>query len=197
MARIPVPAVLGFFDDPSDLHVTAEKARVEEKFTNLDAYTPYPVHGLEEALDIKDSWVQTAARVGLVSGWIAGFLLQSWTSAVDWPVIIGGKPFISWPAWIPVTFELGVLVAGFTNLISLFIATGMYPRPKTMILSKRITHDRFVLVIPASNKADEDRAIAFLQKQKALKIKVVEGIDDAQQRVVFRASAIDSAPAGA
>ncbi|MCC6546067.1 DUF3341 domain-containing protein [Candidatus Sumerlaeota bacterium] len=188
MARISVPAVLGFYDDAHDLLDVTERARVDEKFANLDAYTPYPVHGLEDALGLKRSWVSTAARFALLGGWFLGFLFQSWTSAIDWPVNIGGKPFIAWPAWIPVTFEFGVLMASFTNLLCMFYACGLYPRPKTVVLSKRITNDRMVLVIPVKGDEEERRAVEFLGANHALKIKIIDGFDAQRQRLIFRAT---------
>jgi hypothetical protein len=187
MARIPVPAVMAFFDDAHDLLAVAEKATHQKHWKGVDAYTPYPVHGLEDALGLKRSWVSTVARFGLVLGWSLGFLFQSWTSAVDWPINIGGKPFVSWPAWIPVTFETGVLLAGFCNLLAMFAACGLYPRAKTIILSKRITNDRFVLVVQVGESQPEAEVIAFLREHQALKIKIIEGIDAEKQRVVFRA----------
>ncbi len=191
MARIHVPAVLGFYDDADDLMHVAEKARVQEGFKNLDAYSPYPIHGMEEALGLQRSWTSTAARFGLFAGAFLGFSFQSWSSAIDWPVNIGGKPFISWPAWVPITFETGVLLAGFCNLFALLIACGMYPKPKTMILSKRITNDRFVMVIPVTGEEEEKRAIAFLRRHKTLKVKIADRIDKKRERVIFRAVPVE------
>jgi hypothetical protein len=178
MARIPLPAVLGFYDDGHDILTVATKAREEQGFKNIDA---------------KPSWVGTVARAALISGWFLGFMLQSWTSAVDWPINIGGKPFVSWPAWIPVTFESGVLFAGFANLIAMFIACGLYPRPNTIVLSRRITNDRFVLVLPVTGPEEEAKAVAFLQQHKALKIKIVDGVDRETQQLVFRAAPLEVA----
>lgn len=188
MATVPVPAVVGFFDDPHDLLEVSGKARAEQGFRNLDAYSPYPIHGIEEALGLKPSWVITAARVGLLLGAVAGFTFQSWASAVDWPINIGGKPYISWPAWIPITFECAVLLAAFTNLLCMFYACKLYPRPNTMVLSRRLTNDRFALVIPVGNADEEKRAVDFLNDHKTLKIKIVEGIDEERQRFIFRAA---------
>ena len=187
MANIPVPAVMGFYDDAQDLMHVCERAVHHEGFKGVDSYSPYPIHGMEEALGLKRSWVSTVARVGLIAGAFLGFILQSWTSAVDWPVNIGGKPFVSWPAFVPVAFEAGVLLAGFCNLLSMFAACQLYPRLKTIVLSKRITNDRFVVVIPVKDAAEEQRAVEFLREHKSMKIKLIDGIDKEQQRVVFRA----------
>lgn len=186
MARIPVPAVMGFYDDPEDLLTVCHRANHDLKFRGVDAYSPYPVHGIEEALGLKRSWVSTLARFGLVAGWCLGFILQAWTSAADWPINIGGKPFVSWPAFVPVAFETGILLAAFCNLFAMFAACGLYPRPKTIILSRRITNDRFVVVIPTGDKAEEERALEFLREHQALKIKIIDGVDEEHQRVVFR-----------
>lgn len=188
MARVSVPAIMGFYDDPHDLLTVCHNATHEERFKGVDAYTPYPVHGIEEALGLKRSFVSTIARMGLIGGAFLGFILQAWTSAVDWPVNIGGKPYVSWPAFVPVSFETGILFAGFANLFALFIVCRMWPRPKTIILSKRLTNDRFAIVIPVADKKEEDRAIKFLKDHKTLKIKIIDGIDEERQRVVFRAA---------
>jgi hypothetical protein len=193
MARLEVPAVLGFYDDAHDLTEVAGKAREQEGFQNMDAYTPYPVHGLDEALGIKASYVGTIARAGLIIGAFLGFMLQSWTSAVDWPVNIGGKPFVSWPAWVPITFECGVLLAAFCNLFAMFYACGLYPRPKTIILSKRITNDRFVLAIPVKDADEERRVVSFLQANGAMKVKIVDGVDSTNHKVIFRAAPLEVA----
>ncbi|CAN5504012.1 DUF3341 domain-containing protein [soil metagenome] len=195
MARMHVPAVIGFYDDPKDTLLVAEKARTEMHFKNLDVYTPYAVHGMDEALGLKRSWVSTAARYVLVLGWFAGFMFQSWTASVDWPVNIGGKPYVSWPAWIPITFEFGILMASFTNLICMLAVCGLFPKPKTIILSKRITNDRFVILIPFKDQAEEQRAISFLREYGALKIKVVEGIDKKRQQVIFRSTPLSESVA--
>lgn len=194
MAKIPVPAVMGFYDDPKDLLYVCDKAVHQEKFKGVDSYSPFPIHGMEDALSLKRSWVSTIARFGLIIGAALGFILQAWTSAVDWPTNIGGKPFVSWPAFVPVAFEAGVLLAGFCNLLALFAACNLFPRPKTIVLSRRITNDRFVVVIPVNSKEMEDQAIQFLQEHKALKLKIIDGIDEKNQRVVFRAAPITEEP---
>jgi Alternative complex III, ActD subunit len=186
MARIHVPAVMGFYDDASDLIEVTTKARIREGFEKMDAYTPYPVHGIEEALGLKPSMVGTIARAGLFGGLFLGFMFQSWTSSVAWPINIGGKPFISWPAWIPITFEMGVLMAGIANLLGLFFLCGLYPKANTIVLSRRITDDRFVLVIPVKDEEEEKRAVAFLERHMALKIKIIDGIDKEKGQVIFR-----------
>jgi hypothetical protein len=97
-------AVVGYIDHPDRFLELAQKAR-REGFKNLDAVMPFAVHGFEKALGIKKSWIPKAAKTMLVVGAGLGFLLQTWTMAVDWPINVGGKALISWPAYIPIVFE--------------------------------------------------------------------------------------------
>lgn len=169
MAKAVTGAAVGFFDDPEEL-LKAGKAARERGFKNLDAYMPYFVHGINEALGIKRSWVPWATLTAGISGGSLGFLFQVWTSAVDWPLNVGGKPFISWPAFIPITFETTVLFAGVTTLLALFAACRL-PRSNPKVLDLRITDDRFALVVPiAGTGAEEER---FLKEAGALDVKRV------------------------
>src|SRR5262245_37589460 len=102
--RPPLRGVLALYEDPDTLLRAAAQVR-EHGFAGADAYTPYPVHGLSEALGIRRSWVPYVTLVMGLIGAGLGLLLQIWTSAVDWPIIVGGKPFVSLPAFIPITFE--------------------------------------------------------------------------------------------
>jgi hypothetical protein len=115
----------------------------------LDVLGPYAVHGLPEALGQRPSrlpWICLAA--GLV-GLLGGLTLQLWTSAVDWPLDVGGKPTASWPAFVPVAFELTVLAAGLATVAAFLVRErGTRPRlPET--LARRATDDRFVIVAEA------------------------------------------------
>lgn len=169
MAKPVAGAVVGLFDDPHALLKVGRAAR-ERGFKNLDAYMPYPVHGINEALGIKRSWVPWATLAAGIIGGSLGFFFQVWTMAVDWPLIVGGKPFISWPAFVPITFELTVLFAGVTTLLSLLAACGL-PRRAPGILDPRLTDDRFALVVPATGTgAEEER---FLKETGALDVKRV------------------------
>ncbi len=169
MAKAVTGAAVGFFDDPEMLLKAGNKAR-ERGFENLDAYMPYPVHGINEALGIKRSWIPWATLAAGISGGSLAFLFMSWTSAVDWPLNVGGKPFISWPAFVPITFECTVLFAGLTTMVSLWAACRL-PCPNPKVLDLRITDDRFALVVPiAGSGAEEER---FLKEAGALDVKRV------------------------
>src|ERR1700742_4132558 len=98
--------VIAVFKDENDLISAARQAREKMRFTKYDAFTPYPVHGLDDAMGIKRSWLPWVTFFAGLTGALTALALDVWTSAVDWPVNIGGKPLVSLPAFIPIIFEL-------------------------------------------------------------------------------------------
>jgi ActD protein len=169
MAKPVSGAAVGFFDDPEELLKAGNSARARG-FKNLDAYIPYPVHGINEALGIKRSWIPWATLGAGITGGSLAFLFMSWTSAVDWPLNVGGKPYISWPAFVPITFECTVLFAGLTTMFALWAACRL-PQVNPKVLDLRITDDRFALVVPiAGSGVDEEK---FLKETGALDVQRV------------------------
>ena len=137
---------VGFYTDESELLEACRKTRVAG-FQKFDAITPYPVHGIEYAIGIKRSiipWVTFFA--GLIGGTF-GLWLQYWTSSVSWALNVGGKPFFSWPAFIPVTFELTVLLGALTSVGALFYLCGL-PKVDPPILDPDLTSHKFAIFIP-------------------------------------------------
>jgi hypothetical protein len=110
--------VLGEFEREEAL-LDAARALRGRPGTTLDLHSPYPLHGTDEALGLRRSTVPLVALVAGVTGALTGYLMQFWISAVDWPLNVGGRPAHSAPAFIPVTFELGVLFAAFAIFIGL------------------------------------------------------------------------------
>jgi hypothetical protein len=168
----PLRGVLALYDNPDTLLQAAARVR-EHGFHGADAYTPYPVHGLSEALGIKKSWVPYVTLVMGLSGAGLGLLFQIWTSAYDWPINVGGKPMVSLPAFIPVTFECGVLLGGTMTLAALFVACGL-PDWSTPILDRDLTNDKFALFIPErKHDWNETRAIDFLKSTRPIDVRVI------------------------
>ena len=168
----PLRGALALYDNPDALIHAAARAR-EHGFVDLDAFTPYPVHGLSEALGVKKSWVPYVTLVMGLGGAGLGLLFQIWTSAYDWPLNIGGKPMVSLPAFIPVTFETGVLLGGTMTVAALLFACGL-PNFKTPILDRDITNDRFALFIPDSGPGwDEERAVRFLTSTGPVEVRKI------------------------
>ena len=162
MALIRRPALVGFFDDPDQLVAAAGEA-TEQGFKGVDAYSPYPIHGIEEVMKIRRSWIPAAALFMLFTGATLGFLLQYWTHAIDYPINIGGRPHVAWPAYVVIVFESGILLAGITTFLAIFAACRLFPNPFTKPLDDDLTNDRFCLVIPVRKEGTEDAATLLLK----------------------------------
>ncbi len=171
MAKIKLPVWVGVFDQPRAL-ISAARQTKDKGFEGADAFTPYPVHGLEKALGLKRSWVPYATLIFGLGGATLGYLFMYWTSAIDWPLNIGGKPFNSWPAFVPIVFECGVLLGGLATFVSLLIATRL-PNFKPFILDPQLTNNRFALVIPEKQEKVREDVEKFLKDAGAIEVKRV------------------------
>jgi len=137
--------VTSFKNEEDILNATREFK--ESGYEIVDVFTPFAVHGMDEAMGLKPSrlpWI--CFFFGLFG---AAFMVwfEYWTTAVDWPVNVGGKPYNSLPAFVPITFEAMVLLAGLSTVAALLIRSRLFPWRRPVIPSERITDDRFVLVI--------------------------------------------------
>ena len=109
----PPPALYGLmaeFEAPEGLLAATRRAR-EEGYRRMDAYTPQPVEGLAEALGFHETWVPLIVLIGGIAGCAGGYFLQYYVAAIDYPLVVAGRPLNSWPAFIPVTFAMTVLGA--------------------------------------------------------------------------------------
>lgn len=183
-AKTPeLAGVIGYFDEPGLLMEATTRAR-DAKFGPIDTFTPYPIHGMEAAQGLRRSWLPWVTFGAGITGLVCGYLLQYWTSAVDWPINVGGKPMNSWPAFIPVTFEATVLFAGLFTVGAMFLVNGL-PNIKRRAFDPRLTRDRFALLIEAPGKQaaswekrgyrkfSESDATEFLKKSGAQGVQVV------------------------
>jgi len=132
------------FADPH-LLLEAVKRLKQEGYPIIDTYSPFPVHGMDEAIGLKPSRLPRACLAFGLLGLATALGVQIWTSAYDYPLIVGGKPLVSLPAFIPVSFELTVLFAGLGVVASLFVASGMRPKFKVPDLHPGVNDDRFVV----------------------------------------------------
>ncbi len=137
--------VVGYFSDPHALVHAMEKVRAEN-YESFDAFTPFPVHGLEAAQGLHRSPLPYITFGAGLTGFCCAFLLQYWTSVVDWPLNVGGKPLNSWPAFVPIFFELTVLFAGICTVLGLILMCRL-PNTSKKSPSPRLTSDRFAIVI--------------------------------------------------
>ena len=152
--------LLAEFETSEAILQAAKKAR-SEGYKNLDAYTPIPVHGLAEAIDFKDKSIPwTMFLCGLLGG-IVGFVLQWWVNVSAYPINIGGRPLLSWPAFIPVTFECTILFSGLGGVIGVLAFNGLPRLHHPIFNGSRIelaTQDRFFLCIEATDPKFELKA---------------------------------------
>ncbi len=113
----------------------------------IDVHAPYPVHGLERAMGLKPSRIPFACLAFAILGAGLMFWFQVWASAVDWPANIGGKPLNSAPAFVPVTFETAVLLAGIGTIFVLLARSRLFPGKRPAMSDQRLTDDHFLLAI--------------------------------------------------
>ena len=153
---MPVPRLYGLmaeFETPQELVDAAAMTR-EAGFTKLDAYTPYPIEALTEALDIHDHRLPAVVLGGGIVGGLAGYALCYWTSVIEYPLNIGGKPFHSAPAFIVPTFETTILFAAFAAVLGMLALNGL-PMPYHPVFNTPrfalASRDRFFLCVEADD----------------------------------------------
>ncbi len=137
--------------DREDALLAATKDLRARGYVIRDAYTPYAVHGLDAAMGLKRSRLPLVCLLFGLFGAIAKLTFQIWTSAVDWPLNVGGKPLASVPAFVPVTFEVTVLFAGLGTVAAFLILSKLWPSKRPAVSYRRSTDDRFVLVLEQSD----------------------------------------------
>jgi hypothetical protein len=171
--RTPIYGVMAEFETAQDLLEAARRAR-QAGYRDLDAYTPYPVEGLADELGLTRTRVPFVVLVAGLVGAAVGFFMQWWTMAVDYPFNIGGRPQNSWPVFIPITFELMVLVASFAALLGMLFLNGL-PRPHHPVFNvpqfARASQDRFFLCIEATDpRFDREGTRQFLMGLHATEV---------------------------
>ncbi len=176
-AATQVHGVIGEFDSPEALLDTVRAAR-ERGYTRMEAYTPFPIHGLDQAMGEKRSRLGYIVLGCGIVGAAFALLMQWWTGAVSYPLVIGGKPFFAFEFSIPVTFELTVLFAAFGAVIGMFAINGL-PRLHHPVFHysryRGATDDRFLLAIEASDpRFDADDAYELMAAMGARETEVVE-----------------------
>jgi hypothetical protein len=140
--------VLGFEREGDLLRAVAHARSCGHEI--VEVYAPYPVHGLPEAQGVAPSRLPWVCLAGGLLGLGGGLALQAWTSAVDWPLNVGGKPFLSWPAFVPVAFELVILLAGLSTVAAFLHRERLRPGKRVAVPLAGTTDDRFALVLAPS-----------------------------------------------
>jgi len=165
--------VMAEFASPDEL-LEAARAAHRTGYTRMDAYSPYPVEGLAEAIGFRRTRIPMAVLIGAIAGAAGGYFMQWFSSVVHYPLNIGGRPLNSWPAFIPITFECAILLAAGGAVLGMLALNGL-PTPYHPLFNvpafARASRDRFFLCIETTDpKFDKERVEEFLATLKPLQI---------------------------
>ena len=159
--------VVGCFDDEDLLFPAVKKVRTVG-YKIHDIYTPFPVHGLDHAMGLRETSLHTAGFIYGITGTTTALSCISWILTKDWPLNIGGKPHFALPAWIPITFELTVLFAAVGMVLTFCYLCQLAPFVKKHRFHLRATDDLFVMVIECTDKTNTDDLKSFLSNAGAV-----------------------------
>ena len=177
-AQKPIYGLMAEFDSATAL-VEATRRAYDEGYRKVDAYSPFPIEAAWEALHANDRRVQLLILCGGIAGATAGFGLCYWTQVIAYPLNIGGRPFNSWPAFIPVTFETTILFASFTAVIGMFLLNGL-PMPYHPVFNvprfaAHASQDGFFLTIESADpKFDRSRTFDFMRSLNPREVHEIE-----------------------
>ncbi len=167
---------LAEFATPAALYRACEGVR-DAGYTRWDAHAPFPVHGLERAMGLRASRLPWISLVMALGGAVAGMGLQTWVSTTAYPLVISGKPFFSWPAFVPVTFELAVL-GGAAGAVFGMLALNQLPTLFHPLFGsarfERVTDDGFFVSIESWDpKFDAEETVELLRRLGATQVELV------------------------
>jgi hypothetical protein len=172
-----VYGMMAEFATPADTYHAAEKMR-DAGYKNWDVYSPFMIHGIDEAMGLKYSRLPLTVGVIGLSGAAVGFFFQWWVATHGFATVVQGKPFGAWQPFIPVTFEIGVLFTAFTCILSM-LAFNLLPMWYHPLMKKerflRVSDDRFVIAIEARDPSfDPKKTAALLTGAKGYNVELVE-----------------------
>ncbi len=169
--------VMAEFDNPSDL-VAAARRTYEAGYRRINGYSPYPIEELWEAIGFHRTGLPVIVLIGGIIGALGGFFMQYYLSVFDYPLNVGGKPFNSWPAFIPITFECTILGAAFAAVFGM-LALNKLPQPYHPVFNAPnfalATRDHFFLVIEANDpRYNHDEVLNFMKSLEPKEVTDVE-----------------------
>ena len=166
MKTTPIYGIMAEFDSPTDL-VDAARRTTNAGYKKIDAYSPFPIEELAEAIGFHRNGVPLVVLIGGLLGCFGGYLMQYWIAVVDYPVNIGGRPYHSWPSFIVVTFEMTILFGGISAVLGMLALNGL-PMPYHPVFNvprfAMATKDRFFLIVFSTDaKYDRTGTRQFLE----------------------------------
>lgn len=161
--------IVGNFYDEQVLFPAVKQVR-KKGYKIHDVYTPFPIHGLDTALGLRDTSLHTAGFIYGIMGLLTAFSFITWAFTTDWPLNIGGKPFFALPAWIPIMFELTVLFSAVGMVLTFCYLCQLAPFVKKDHFNPRSTDDTFVMAIECNDKTSEGDVTSFLQSVGAQEV---------------------------
>ena len=165
--------VLALFDHPDTILDAARRAR-DKGFERWDVFTPFPIHGMDEAMGLGRSPVPWITFVMGVVGFCAAIIIQFGTMVYSWPINFGGKPFAAWPSFVPITFEMTVFAAGVSTAIGALLLGGVL-RFRKRRPHPQVTSHRFAIFVEASDpKYDEGDALSLFESAGAIEVRAVK-----------------------
>src|SRR5450432_2019960 len=163
--------IVGCFDEEAALFSAVKSVR-KNGYKIHDVYTPFPIHGLDKVMGLRDTSLHTAGFIYAITGTATALSCISWVLTSDWPLNIGGKPHFALPAWIPIIFELTVLFASVGMVLTFCYLCQMAPFVKKHHFNLRSTDDQFTMVIECTDKTNVAELQAFLKSTGAFDVHV-------------------------
>lgn len=163
--------VVGGFTEEAQLFDAVKTVR-KSGYKLHDVYTPFPIHGLDQAMGLRDTSLHTAGFVYGTTGFLIGLSFITWAFTTDWPLDIGGKPHFALPAWIPILFELTVLFSAVGMVLTFCYLCQLAPFVKKHHFHLRSTDDLMVMVIECTSKSNENEIAEKLKSLGAIDVNV-------------------------
>ena len=175
-----IEGILAEYDNPADLLKAAANVR-DDGYKRFDCHSPFPIHGMDSAMGLGPSKLGWLVALSGFTGCVCALLMQWWMSAVDYPVVVSGKPLFSFQAFIPITFELTILFSAFATVIGMF-AMNMLPRFNHPLFEseqfKKVTDDSFFISIDAKDsRFDSGRTKKFLESIGGKNLEILQSND--------------------
>lgn len=169
--------VIAEFENPARLYEAAGYAQ-QEGYLKYEAWSPFPIHGIEKPMKLPGSKVPWVTLAGGLTGLSIATAMQWWMGGIDYPIVIGGKPLFTWEPSVPIMFELSILLSAFGTVIGMLVLNGL-PKPSHPLDKyepfRRVTDDKFFITIEASDpRFDIDTAKAFLVEHGGTNVAEVE-----------------------